>query len=75
MRYVDLESLKVREDLVRFTECDTGIIGFGLPDKIKTCLQAYGLDLSCVRGQAYDGEGIWLAQSMVLQFSLQLNTH
>ena len=57
MRYVDLDTLLVREDLLGFVECDTGISGRDLAGKITSSLQAYGLDLSNLRGQAYDGAG------------------
>ena len=40
-----------------FFECDTGISGRALADKITSCVRAYGLDLSNLRGQAYDGAG------------------
>ena len=40
-----------------FCKCDTGISGCRLADKITSCLQVYGLDLSNLRGQAYDGAG------------------
>ena len=57
LRYVESDSLVVREDLVCFAECDTGISGQNLADKITTSLEALGLDLFNVRGQAYDGAG------------------
>ena len=57
VRYVDADTLLVREDLLGFLECDTGISGRALADKITSTLQAYGLDLSHLRGQAYDGAG------------------
>ena len=57
LRYVEPDTLLVREDLVGFFECDTGISGRTLADKITSCVRAYGLDLSNLRGQAYDGEG------------------
>ena len=38
-------------------ECDTGISGRDLADKITSCLQSFGLDLRNLRGQAYDGAG------------------
>lgn len=50
-------TLLVREDLLGFFECNTGISGRGSANKITSCLQAYGLDLSNLRGQAYDGVG------------------
>jgi hypothetical protein len=57
LRYVDPESDYVREDLVGFFECDTGITGRDLADKITSSLVAYGLDPTNIRGQAYDGAG------------------
>ena len=57
LQYVDSATLTVREDLVVFFECDTGISGRNLSDKMKTTLNRFGLDLSCLRGQAYDGAG------------------
>ena len=38
-----------------FTECDTGISGQNLAEKIMTYLEALGLDLSNIRSQGYDG--------------------
>ena len=46
LRYVESDSVVVREDLVGFTECDTGISGQNLADKITTFLEVLGLDLS-----------------------------
>ena len=40
-----------------FLECDTGINGCSLADKITTTLQCYSLDLTMLRGQVYDGAG------------------
>ena len=57
LRYVDPDTLFIREDLVGFSECDTGITGRQLSDKIIASLEAYGLDLSNLRGQSYDGAG------------------
>ena len=42
---------------MEFLECDTGITGRCLADKITTALQGYGLYLHKLRGQAYDGAG------------------
>ena len=53
----ELLSLVLRDedhDLMDFLECDTGITGCSLVDKISTTLQGYGLDLTKLRGQAYD---------------------
>ena len=38
-----------------FSECDQGTSGQELASKITSCLQTYRLDLSNLRGQAYDG--------------------
>ena len=40
LRYVDSDSLVIREDLVDFTECDTGISRQNLADKITSSLEA-----------------------------------
>ena len=45
LRYVDCDIGLVREDLVSFLECDTGISGHCLANKIITTLKSYGLDL------------------------------
>ena len=58
LRYVDPENLQIREDLVEFIECDTGISGHALAQKIIVFIQSNGLDPSMLRGQAYDGAGI-----------------
>ena len=55
LRYLDHERLLIREDLVGFTECDTGTSGNSLATKITTTLLSMGLDLLYPRGQAYDG--------------------
>ena len=57
LRYVEPDTLLVRKYLVGFFECDTGISGRALADKITSCVRVYGLDLSNLRGQAYDGAG------------------
>ena len=57
VRYIDADTLLVREDLLGFFECNNGISGCDLADKITSSLQTYSLDLSNLRGQAYDGAG------------------
>lgn len=57
VQYVDSDSVLVREDLLGFIECDTGLSGQCLADKITTFLTSLGIDLSNLRGQAYDGAG------------------
>ena len=57
VRYVDVDTLEIREDLLGFVECDAGVSGHALAEKITSTLQGYGLRLSDLRGQAYDGAG------------------
>ena len=57
LRYIDSATMTVREDLVGFFECETGISGRDLVNNIKSTLQGLGLDLSHLCGQAYDGAG------------------
>ena len=57
LRYVDSDTLFVQEDLIGFVECNTGISGHALANKITSNLQAISLDLSHLRGQTYDGAG------------------
>ena len=40
-----------------FFECDSGITGCSLADKITSSLQSFRLDLAYLRGQGYDGAG------------------
>ena len=47
----------IREDFITFLECDMGITGQCLADKILGYLHSCGLDLNKLRGQAYDGAG------------------
>ena len=54
---MDLDTALVREDFVGFLECDTGITGRFLADKILIFLHDCGLDPVKLRGQAYDGAG------------------
>ena len=57
VRYWDNEHCLIREDLLGFFECDSGIRGKDLAEKITTTLRSFDLDLSYLRGQAYDGAG------------------
>uniref|UniRef100_A0A1X7VHM7 HAT C-terminal dimerisation domain-containing protein n=1 Tax=Amphimedon queenslandica TaxID=400682 RepID=A0A1X7VHM7_AMPQE len=56
VRYCEPDSLPC-EDLVGFFQCNEGITGRQLANMILTHLQSFGLDLSYLRGQAYDGAG------------------
>lgn len=57
LRYVSPQDKQIREDFVSFVECDCGITGRALASKILEFLSSHGLDLSKLRGQAYDGAG------------------
>ena len=57
LRYVDPDTVLVREDLISFFECDEGISGRDIAKKLTGFLQSFGLDLSNLRGQSYDGAG------------------
>ena len=54
LRYVDPETNAIREDLVSFLECDSGLTGQALADKMINFVRN-NLDPSKMRGQAYDG--------------------
>ena len=57
IRYVN-EDDEICEDFVEFLECENGITGLALAEKIKSALQdKYGLDMINLRGQCYDGAG------------------
>ena len=56
LRYVD-EANKIQERFVDFILCDTGVTGRALAEKILEALENYGLNVSSLRGQAYDGAG------------------
>ena len=56
LRFVDA-SKSIREEFVDFILCDTGTSGSAIAGKILTALEGYGLDVSYLRGQAYDGAG------------------
>ena len=50
LRYVNPIDGLIREDFISFIECDCGITGMALSNKILTSLSGYGLDLSKLRG-------------------------
>ena len=57
IRYVT-EDDEICEDFVEFVECENGITGLALAEKIKSALQdKYGIDMINLRGQCYDGAG------------------
>ena len=58
LSYVDRESSQIREDLVSFVECDTGVSGKDIANNLMlSFLRTHSVDLSKLRGQAYDGAG------------------
>ena len=54
LRYVDPVAEVIKEDFIDFIECDTGVTGEALSQKIIGRLQALDLDLQYLRGQGYD---------------------
>ena len=57
LRYVDPGNLQISENLVEFIECDTGVTGRAIAEKITGFIQSSGLDPTKLCGQAYDGAG------------------
>ena len=57
LRYVDPGNLQIREDLVEFIECDTGVTGRTIAEKITGFIQSRSLDPTKFRGQGYDEAG------------------
>ena len=57
LRYLNPDDSSIREDLVTFLECDSGITGQALANKILVFFQSHGVDSKKLRGQAYDEAG------------------
>ena len=57
VRYVDSEEGFARSDLVDLIDCDTGISGQSITNKIVISLKTYMLNRNMLRGQGYDGAG------------------
>ena len=57
LRYVNSSDNLIREDLVTFVECDTGVTGRAIANKLLTFITSSGLDPKMLRGQSYDGAG------------------
>lgn len=80
LRYVDPDTYAICEDLITFLECDDGISGQALADKMLNFLKQY-LDPTKLRGQAYDGAGNMsgkrngAAARITSQFPLALYVH
>ena len=47
----------MRGDLLGFSECNPGITGRSLAEKVLGTLRGYGVNLSYLRGQTYDVAG------------------
>ena len=56
IRYLS-ETDEVSEKFLGFVECNTGVSGEALAEKIISALKAWKLDVMKLRGQAYDGAG------------------
>ena len=56
VRYVDTNS-EAKEKFLKFDECDQGVIGADIMDKILDTLKVVGIDMNLWRGQGYDGGG------------------
>jgi hypothetical protein len=57
LRYVNPANSCIREDLVSFLECSSGISGQVLSEMLLEFLTKHGLDPTNLHGQAYDGAG------------------
>ena len=75
LRYVHPESHMIHEDLIQFIECDTGITGHALADKITAAISVHGLDLHNLRRQGYDGAGNMSVKLKELQPLFLPHTH
>ena len=80
LRYVEPDSSSIREDLVTFLECDSGVTGEALANKMLGFVSVH-LDPSKLRGQAYDGASNMsgktngAAARITAQYPLALYTH
>ena len=80
LRYVEPMSCQIKEDLVAFLECDSGVTGEALSDMMLKFLNDH-LDPSKLRGQAYDGASNMsgktkgAAARIQSQYPLALYTH
>ena len=81
LRYVNPEDNCIREDLSTILECDSGITGQALADKMLSFLSSHKVDPKKLRGQAYDGAGNMsgktngAADIIASQFPLALYLH
>ena len=73
IRYVEPETASIGEDLVRFLECDSGITGKALADKMLGFIRNH-LDPSKMPTQAYDGASNMSEIQTELQLEYLLST-
>ena len=66
IRYVDPGTATIREDLITFLECDSGITGKALADKMLGFIRNH-LDPLKMHGQAYDGASNMSGKTTELQ--------
>ena len=57
IRFVDQGTLKIDERFMSFSECDTGVSGQAIADRLLSHLVTWQLPASQLRGQTYDGAG------------------
>ena len=57
VRFVDQSTLKIEERFMAFSECDTGVTGEAIADRLLSKLDAWQLPVSHMIGQTYDGAG------------------
>ena len=80
IRYVEPETSSIREDLVTFLECDSGITGKALADKMLDFVRHHP-NPSKLRSQAYDGASNMsgkinrAAARLPSQYPFTLHTH
>ncbi len=57
IRYVDRNTMKIEERFMCFSECETGVTGQAIADRLLGHLVTWQLPASQLRGQTYDGAG------------------
>ena len=80
VRYVDTNS-EAKEKILKFVECDQGVTGADIRDKIVDTLKVVVIDMNLCRGQGYDGRGNMAgihkeaAARITLKYPLSLYCH
>ena len=57
IRFVDKNTMKIEERFMSFSECETGVPGQAIADRLLSHLVTWQLPASQLRGQTYDGAG------------------